>query len=155
MKWSAPPSSFSNGALKPLRGSYLQREELSSTFKPRSTLWLPLYDLSLAPAKTAALRLSDRALITDHQAQWTLNLNQGAPWQTAATFFLALLAQKFLSMFSMSRHVQRTGWRDSTVCTVCHQCLGLEERDRREADRASFNTLRKKIARAVQVRNVR
>lgn len=64
-----PPPSLSNGALKPLRGSYLHREELSRTFQPTGTLWLRLNDLSLAPAKTAALRLSDRALITDHQPQ--------------------------------------------------------------------------------------
>lgn len=46
--------SVSNGALKPLRGSYLQREELSRTLQPGGTLWLRLLDLSLAPAKTAA-----------------------------------------------------------------------------------------------------
>lgn len=92
------------------------------------------------PPKTAALRLSDRTLITDHQAWWTINLNQGHHRKPPLHIFLALLAQKFLSMFSMSRHVQRTGWRDSTVYTVCHLCLGLKERETGERQTEPVST---------------
>lgn len=95
-------SARSNGPQKPLRGSYLRREELSRTFQPRSGLWPSAFDLSLAPA---ALGLTDCSLITDHQAQWTINLKQETPSRATVASFL--LKQKFfINVFHEQAHAR-------------------------------------------------
>lgn len=146
--WSGPPHpSLSNGALKPPRGSYLQREELSRTFQPTGTLWLRLHDLSLAPAKTAALRLSDRALISDHRARWTINpnLNQGHHHQPLLQIFWHFLRRNSYQCFYHEQACTKNRVeRFHRLHCLSPLPQASAKRDRRGADRASFNTLSKK-----------
>lgn len=101
-----------------------------------------LSDLSLAPIKTEAFRLSDCALITDHQPQWTINLNQGHHHKPLLHFFGTSCAEILINVFH-----EQACTKNRVERFHCQHCLSpmpraLGKRDRSKADRASFNTLK-------------
>lgn len=143
---AVPPPLLGNGSLKaPPRGFIPAK---GGTEQNSSTPEVPSGPVSLTclwpQPRQRLFRLSDRAPVADRRAQPTNSRNFG--WKrrkSAAARIWALHAQKFLSVFSVSRHAQRTGWRDSTVCSACHLRLRLEvgETGAERQTGASLNTL--------------
>lgn len=90
------------------------------------------------------IRLSDRALITDHQAQWTINLNQGHHHEALLHVFWHFLWRNSYQCFPWADMYKEQGGEIPLSALFVTCASGFREERQTEADRASFNTLRKK-----------
>lgn len=144
MKWSAPAISQSVMVLwSPWGVHTCKGRNWAELFNPEVPSGSVCLTCLWPQPRQQLIRLSDRALIADHQAQWTINLNKGGGditkrcYMYFGTSCTEILINVFHEQACTKNRVERFH------CLLCLSPLpqALGKRDRREADRASFNTL--------------